>query len=84
MEYIQISDANEQGKTNNVRILDQTQSILNITRIILIITIITIIIIIIIIAILVVVVVVVLIIIKKKRKKLMRTLRWKINVKIKQ
>ena len=27
---------------------------------------------------------VVLIIIKKKRKKLMRTLRWKINVKIKQ
>jgi heme/copper-type cytochrome/quinol oxidase subunit 2 len=44
-----------------------------------------IIIIIIIIAILVVVlVVVVLIIIKKKRKKLMRTLRWKINVKIKQ
>jgi len=43
-----------------------------------------IIIIIIIIAILVVVVVVVLIIMKKKRKKLMRTLRWKINVKIKQ
>jgi hypothetical protein len=27
-EYKQISDANEQGKTNNVRILDQTQSIL--------------------------------------------------------
>ena len=32
----------------------------------------------------VVVVVVVLIIMKKRRKKLMRTLRWKINVKIKQ
>jgi len=43
-----------------------------------------IIIIIIIIIVVVVVVVVVLIIIKKKRKKLMRTLRWKINVKIKQ
>jgi flagellar basal body-associated protein FliL len=43
-----------------------------------------IIIIIIIIIIVVVVVVVVLTIIKKKRKKLMRTLRWKINVKIKQ
>jgi membrane protein DedA with SNARE-associated domain len=43
-----------------------------------------IIIIIIIIIIIVVVVVVVLTIIKKKRKKLMRTLRWKINVKIKQ
>ena len=28
MEYIQIFDANEQGKTNNVRIFDQTQSIL--------------------------------------------------------
>jgi len=28
--YKQISDANEQGKTNNVRILDQTQSILNV------------------------------------------------------
>jgi len=41
-------------------------------------------IIIIIIIIIVVVVVVVLTIIKKKRKKLMRTLRWKINVKIKQ
>jgi hypothetical protein len=26
--YKQISDANDQGKTNNVRILDQTQSIL--------------------------------------------------------
>jgi membrane protein DedA with SNARE-associated domain len=43
-----------------------------------------IIIIIIIIIVVVVVVVVVLIIINKKRKKLMRTLRWKINVKIKQ
>jgi threonine/homoserine/homoserine lactone efflux protein len=43
-----------------------------------------IIIIIIIIIIVIVVVVVVLTIIKKKRKKLMRTLRWKINVKIKQ
>jgi len=42
------------------------------------------IIIIIIIIIVVVVVVVVLTIIKKKRKKLMRTLRWKIIVKIKQ
>jgi len=39
---------------------------------------------IIIIIIILVVVVVVLTIIKKKRKKLMRTLRWKINVKIKQ
>jgi flagellar basal body-associated protein FliL len=43
-----------------------------------------IIIIIIIIVVVVVVVVVVLTIIKKKRKKLMRTLRWKINVKVKQ
>jgi len=43
-----------------------------------------IIIIIIIVVVVVVVVVVVLTIIKKKRKKLMRTLRWKINVKIKQ
>jgi hypothetical protein len=34
--------------------------------------------------IIILVVVVVLTIIKKKRKKLMRTLRWKINVKIKQ
>ena len=42
------------------------------------------IIIIIIIIIIILVVVVVLTIIKKKRKKLMRTLRWKINVKIKQ
>jgi len=42
------------------------------------------IIIIIIIIVVVVVVVVVLTIIKKKRKKLMRTLRWKIIVKIKQ
>jgi membrane protein DedA with SNARE-associated domain len=41
-------------------------------------------IIIIIIIIIILVVVVVLTIIKKKRKKLMRTLRWKINVKIKQ
>jgi len=40
--------------------------------------------IIIIIIIIILVVVVVLTIIKKKRKKLMRTLRWKINVKIKQ
>jgi heme/copper-type cytochrome/quinol oxidase subunit 2 len=43
-----------------------------------------IVIIIIIIIIIILVVVVVLTIIKKKRKKLMRTLRWKINVKIKQ
>jgi membrane protein DedA with SNARE-associated domain len=42
------------------------------------------IIIIILVVVVVVVVVVVLTIIKKKRKKLMRTLRWKINVKIKQ
>jgi membrane protein DedA with SNARE-associated domain len=41
-------------------------------------------IIIIIIIIIILVVVVVLTIIKKKRKKLMRTLRWKINVKVKQ
>ena len=41
-------------------------------------------IIIILIIIIIIVVVVVLTIIKKKRKKLMRTLRWKINVKIKQ
>jgi len=40
--------------------------------------------IIIIIIIIIILVVVVLTIIKKKRKKLMRTLRWKINVKIKQ
>jgi flagellar basal body-associated protein FliL len=46
--------------------------------------IIIIIIILIIVVVVVVVVVVVLTIIKKKRKKLMRTLRWKINVKIKQ
>jgi len=39
---------------------------------------------IIIIIIIILVVAVVLTIIKKKRKKLMRTLRWKINVKIKQ
>jgi membrane protein DedA with SNARE-associated domain len=42
------------------------------------------IIIIIIIIIIILVVVVVLTIIKKKMKKLMRTLRWKINVKVKQ
>ena len=30
IQYKQISDANEQGKTNNVRILDQTQSILKV------------------------------------------------------
>jgi len=41
-------------------------------------------IIIIIIIIIIILVVVVLTIIKKKRKKLLRTLRWKINVKIKQ
>jgi cytochrome c biogenesis protein CcdA len=41
-------------------------------------------IIIIIIIIIIILLLVVLTIIKKKRKKLMRTLRWKINVKIKQ
>jgi hypothetical protein len=32
-KYKQISDANEQGKTNNIGILDQTQSILKCTEI---------------------------------------------------